>query len=168
MCFFFNLTFIEFQMSHQKIGLIFEDKVFRKRMLSKNGNNKNHLPKLVFLKEKVKKFTWFRWYLAMNRKVKPKKSYYETQILMNQRNRRQTCSMRYQRSTMEALKSSVCQGWQMSLSSALTTRMISQWTPSAHCSMKSLDYYRPLVGLCTTPSKMCLQSHRTWGRTEIS
>ena len=51
MFFFFNLTFIDFQMSHQKIGVIFEDKVFRKRKLSKNGNNKNHLPKLVFLKE---------------------------------------------------------------------------------------------------------------------
>ena len=51
---FFHSTFIDFLTGHQKLGIIWEKRVFLKLKLSKNANNKKHPPKLMLLNDKNK------------------------------------------------------------------------------------------------------------------
>ena len=56
--FWFEIT--DFQISHHKEGIILENKVVQKLMLSKNSDNKTCFPKLIFLNERKSEiFGWF-------------------------------------------------------------------------------------------------------------
>ena len=49
---FSDLSSPDFQIGHQELGIILENKVFQKSKFSKNVNNQNRCPKLIFFDQK--------------------------------------------------------------------------------------------------------------------